>query len=171
MKSARLHLAYFAIGQLPQTRGFALKRVLLRWAGLAVGDGARICSSARFYSSGPIVIGARVWVGHDVGVYGGDAEIRIGDDVDLAPRVILAGGSHEQGAVGGRAAGRGTSAPILIGDRAWVGAGAIVLGGVTIGEEAIVAAGAVVTKDVPGRTTVAGVPARTLKALRDEAGR
>ena len=82
MKSARLHLAYFAIGLLPQTRGFALKRVLLRWAGLAVGDGARICSSARFYSSGPIVIGARVWVGHDVGVYGGDAEIRIGDDVD-----------------------------------------------------------------------------------------
>jgi acetyltransferase-like isoleucine patch superfamily enzyme len=47
----------------------------------------------------------------------------------------------------------------------WIAAGAMVLQGVTVGDDAVVAAGAVVTKDVPPRTLVAGVPARVLRAL------
>ena len=54
------------------------------------------------------------------------------------------------------------SAPIVIEDHVWIGAGAIVLKGVTIGEGAIVAAGAVVTKDVPAKTIVAGSPAKAV---------
>ncbi|WP_049807291.1 acyltransferase [Pseudofrankia inefficax] len=54
------------------------------------------------------------------------------------------------------------SAPIVIEDHVWIGAGAIVLKGVTIGEGAIVAAGAVVTKDVPAKTIVAGSPAKSI---------
>ena len=45
----------------------------------------------------------------------------------------------------------------------YIGAGAIILPGVTIGKMAIVGAGAVVTKDVPSRTVVVGVPAKTIK--------
>ena len=45
-----------------------------------------------------------------------------------------------------------------------IGSGATLLGGITIGENAIVGAGSVVTKDVPPNTTVAGNPARILKA-------
>lgn len=45
---------------------------------------------------------------------------------------------------------------------AWIGAGAIVLGGVTVGEKAIVGAGSVVTKDVPDFCIVAGNPARKI---------
>ena len=41
----------------------------------------------------------------------------------------------------------------------------MVLQGVTVGDDAVVAAGAVVTKDVPPRTLVAGVPARVIRAL------
>jgi acetyltransferase-like isoleucine patch superfamily enzyme len=52
--------------------------------------------------------------------------------------------------------------PIAIHRGAWIGANAMVLGGVTVGEQAIVAAGAVVTKDVPSHTVVAGVPARVV---------
>lgn len=55
-----------------------------------------------------------------------------------------------------------SSAPIDIGDRVWVGTGAIILKGVTIGHGAIVAAGAVVTKDVPAGAIVAGVPAKVV---------
>jgi maltose O-acetyltransferase len=51
------------------------------------------------------------------------------------------------------------SAPTCIGNNVWIGAGAIILKGVTIGDGAVVAAGAVVTKDVAGGTIVAGVPA------------
>jgi acetyltransferase-like isoleucine patch superfamily enzyme len=53
--------------------------------------------------------------------------------------------------------------PVSIGDRAWIGARAIVLKGVTIGHDAIVGAGSTVTRDVPAGAVVAGVPARILR--------
>lgn len=56
-------------------------------------------------------------------------------------------------------------APVRIGDRVFLGANAVVLMGVTIGDEAVVAAGAVVTRDVPARTVVAGVPARPVATV------
>lgn len=53
--------------------------------------------------------------------------------------------------------------PVSIGHDCWIGANAIVMGGVTIGTGAVVAAGAVVTHDVPPFAIVAGVPARVLR--------
>lgn len=55
--------------------------------------------------------------------------------------------------------------PIVVHDYVWIGAGAIILPGVTIGEGAMVAAGAVVTKDVAPRVIVAGNPARVLRSV------
>jgi acetyltransferase-like isoleucine patch superfamily enzyme len=49
---------------------------------------------------------------------------------------------------------------IAVGDRAFVGAGAVVLPRLRIGEDAVVGAGAVVTRDVPAGATVVGNPAR-----------
>jgi galactoside O-acetyltransferase len=56
-------------------------------------------------------------------------------------------------------------APIAIEDDVWIGAGAIVLPGVTIGRGAVIAAGAVVTADVAPHTMVGGVPARVIKDI------
>lgn len=56
--------------------------------------------------------------------------------------------------------------PVVIRRKAWIGAGAIVLPGVTVGENAIVAAGAVVTKDVPDNAVVAGVPAKIIRNIK-----
>lgn len=56
------------------------------------------------------------------------------------------------------------SFPVVLGHDVWIGAGTIVLPGVTIGTGAAVGAGAVVTKDVPPFTVVAGVPAKTVRA-------
>jgi acetyltransferase-like isoleucine patch superfamily enzyme len=58
-----------------------------------------------------------------------------------------------------------TTAPIHTARGAWIAAGATVLQGVTVGDDAVVAAGAVVTKDVPERMLVAGVPARVIRAV------
>ncbi len=59
--------------------------------------------------------------------------------------------------------------PITVGNDVWIGAGAIVLSGVSIGDGAIVAAGAVVTRDVPPYAVVGGNPAHLLKFRFDEA--
>lgn len=60
-------------------------------------------------------------------------------------------------------AGDGTVAPVILKRGCYLGAGCLILPGVTIGESAVVAAGAVVTRDVPAGKVVGGVPARILK--------
>lgn len=60
---------------------------------------------------------------------------------------------------------------VIIKNNAYIGAGAIILPGVTIGEYSIVAAGALVNRDVPPRTVVAGVPARVIKTIDEGLGR
>lgn len=61
-----------------------------------------------------------------------------------------------------------TPAAVTIGEKVWLGASVTVTPGASIGDGAIVAAGAVVTKDVPPRAVVAGVPARVLRYLDED---
>ena len=58
-----------------------------------------------------------------------------------------------------------TCKPVQIGKRAWIGAGATILPGVTIGDNAVVGAGSVVTKDVEPNTMVAGNPAKLIRRI------
>lgn len=58
-----------------------------------------------------------------------------------------------------------SAAPVLLERGCFVGAAATILPGLTVGREAFVAAGSVVTRDVPPRTVVAGVPARAVRAV------
>ena len=55
--------------------------------------------------------------------------------------------------------------PVIIGKNVWIGDHATLLPGVTVGDGAIIAAGAVVTKDVPPRAIVAGVPAKVIRTV------
>jgi acetyltransferase-like isoleucine patch superfamily enzyme len=89
--------------------------------------------------------------------------IHLGDDVLLAPGVRLISSGHPLDPAIRRS--QITTAPIRIGRGVWIAAGAMVLQGVAVGDDAVVAAGAVVTKDVPPRTLVAGVPARVVRSL------
>ncbi|MDO4971450.1 MAG: DapH/DapD/GlmU-related protein [Bacteroidales bacterium] len=58
-----------------------------------------------------------------------------------------------------------TCKPVHIGKRAWIGAGATILPGITVGDNAVVGAGSVVTKDVAPNTIVAGNPAKFIKNI------
>ncbi|MGX1226692.1 DapH/DapD/GlmU-related protein [Streptomyces ambofaciens] len=89
--------------------------------------------------------------------------IEVDDDVMLGPDVSLITSGHPLDPARRRTGI--TSAPIRIGRNVWIGASAVVLQGVTIGADAVVAAGAVVTRDVPARTVVAGVPATVIKEI------
>ena len=57
------------------------------------------------------------------------------------------------------------SFPIVIEDGAWIGAGAIILPGITIGEYAVIGAGSVVTKDIPAYTIAAGNPCKLIRKI------
>jgi acetyltransferase-like isoleucine patch superfamily enzyme len=61
--------------------------------------------------------------------------------------------------------------PIVIEDKVWIGARALIMKGVRIGYGSIVGAGAVVTKDVPPYSIVAGNPAKVVKTIRNNAQR
>jgi acetyltransferase-like isoleucine patch superfamily enzyme len=89
--------------------------------------------------------------------------IEVGDDVMIGPRVSLLTAGHPLEP--GRRRRQIVAAPIAIERNVWLGAGATVLQGVTVGSDAVVAAGAIVTRDVPPRTLVAGVPARVLREI------
>lgn len=92
------------------------------------------------------------------------APINIGCNTLIGPKVQLLTAHHPLDAAE-RASGREAGRPIRIGDGCWLGGGAIVCPGVAIGDRAIVGAGAVVTRDVPSDTVVAGNPARILRRL------
>lgn len=57
--------------------------------------------------------------------------------------------------------------PIVIGKNVWIGAKAVIIGGVTVGDNSIIAAGAIVTNDVAPNVVVAGVPAKFIKSIYD----
>ncbi len=63
------------------------------------------------------------------------------------------------------------TAPVHLKQNAWIGAGAVILPGVTVGRNAIVAAGAVVTKDVSDGVIVGGVPAKVIRQIRQNGER
>lgn len=89
--------------------------------------------------------------------------ITIEDGVFIGPEAkILTEGHPEQPKI------RHTlqTQPVVIRRKAWIGAGAIILPGVTVGENAIVAAGAVVTKNVPDNAIIAGVPAKVSRNIK-----
>ena len=93
-----------------------------------------------------------------------DTDIYIGSCVMMGPNVVLATAGHPV-----RPDLRKKQAqfnlPIHIGDNVWLGAGVIVLPGVTIGENSVIGAGSVVTKDLPANVVAVGNPCRVLREI------
>jgi len=163
MHTFRLFLFRLLLPLIPETRGFALKRLLYRWCGATIGPQVRICSSVRVYGAGGLSIGTDTWLGHDVLIQSG-GEVVIGCHVDIAPRVVLTTGSHCIDSVGAHTAGAGYNIRLVISDGAWLGAGVIVVPSRSgeervIGRKAVIAAGAVVVRNVGDGELAAGVPA------------
>lgn len=95
-----------------------------------------------------------------------DTHIYVGDHTMFAPNVIVATAAHpilpEL-----REKGYQYNRPVHIGKNCWIGAGAILLPGVTIGDNTVVGAGSVVTKDLPAGVVAVGNPCRVLREISD----
>ena len=93
-----------------------------------------------------------------------DTHIYVGDNTMFGPNVVVATAGHpllpelrEQGFQ--------YNAPVHIGRNCWIGAGAILLPGVTVGDNAGIGAGSIVTKDVPASVLAVGNPCRVLREI------
>jgi maltose O-acetyltransferase len=125
---------------------------LLRWCGFSIGRDV--------YIADELIIAEDL---RDRGL------ISIGDRVSMAPRVTLVTSSHPNDSRI-RAFAPVRKAAIVIEADAWLGAGVVVLPGVTIGRGAVIGANSVVTRDVPPLHVVAGQPARTIRVLEPPTG-
>jgi acetyltransferase-like isoleucine patch superfamily enzyme len=110
-------------------------------------------------SNSTIVCVNSVEIGNDVFI-GGNCKIWDTDFHSLEPEQRIHNGSQ------------GTrTAPIVIGDRSFIGGSTIILKGVSIGSESVIGAGSVVTKSVPAGEIWAGNPARFVRKLHNSSSR
>ncbi len=93
-----------------------------------------------------------------------DGYIDIGDNVMFAPNVTVITATHPV-LPALREKGLQFNVDVKICNNVWIGAGAIIMPGITVGENSVVGAGSVVTKDVPPNTVVVGNPARVLREI------
>lgn len=115
-----------------------------------VSVGARCKISSHSFLCEGVTLEDEVFIGHHVCFTN-----------DLYPRSTTKDGTLQRGS-------DWEVIPTLVKRRSSIGSGAVIIAGVTIGGGSIVGAGAVVTKDVPAGTIVAGVPARVLRAVKEQ---
>jgi putative colanic acid biosynthesis acetyltransferase WcaF len=137
---------------------FGWRRCLLRLFGATIGRNARISPSVRIWAPWNLSIGEESSLAHDVDCYCVD-RVTIGRHATVSQYSLLCTASHDITDPHMRL----TSAPITIGDQAWICAGVFVAPGVSLGAGAVAGAHSVVTRDVAAWTVVAGNPARYLK--------
>jgi acetyltransferase-like isoleucine patch superfamily enzyme len=128
---------------------------------IKIGEWCYIGEGSRIWSAASIEIGDRVLISHSANIF------------DSLTHPLQAAARHEQVKQifeqGHPLKVSLDESAVKIHDDAWIGAGAMVLRGVTVGEGGVVAAGAVVTKNVPPYCIVAGNPAVFIRELsRDE---
>lgn len=112
---------------------------------------------------GSIRIARRVWLGPYVVIYG-HGGVEIGEQTLVSMHCAILSSNHAIPAMGTLVRDMADELlPTRIGRDVWIGANAVILGGVTVGDGAVVAAGTVVTKNVEAGVIVAGVPAREIR--------
>lgn len=134
------------------------RRMLLRLFGARIGKGAKIMSSAKIWAPWNLTMGEEACLSHDVDCYC-VAPVSIGAHATVSQYSFLCTATHDvedpHMAL--------VTAPIVIGDGAWVAADVFVAPGITIGEGAVVGVRSSVFKDMPPWTICAGQPCKPIR--------
>jgi maltose O-acetyltransferase len=163
-----LGLYYVVARRLPDTPmpgawfGQTFRRFLAQQIFEACGRHVRINGGANFGTGAKVRLGENSSIARDCWI---GSDTHIGDDVMMAPQVIILSNSHNfaRTDIPMREQGAPPPRPVRIGSDVWIGTRAIVLPGVRVGNHVIIGAGAVVTKDVPDWAIVGGNPARVIR--------
>jgi acetyltransferase-like isoleucine patch superfamily enzyme len=147
-----------------------LRRILAKRVFKRCGEDVVIHHNVLFNFGRNIELGDGVFLNRDV-MLDDRAPLTIGDHTMIAAGVVIETHSHafDDFSVPLPHGGR-IPAPVHIGSNTLLGYKVAVMAGLTIGDRCIVAANSVVTKDVPDRTIVGGVPARVIKTIVPRAG-
>jgi acetyltransferase-like isoleucine patch superfamily enzyme len=124
---------------------------------IEIGDWCYIGEGTRIWSGSRVRVGRRVMIAHNVNIFDNLTHPLLPEQRHAHFRAITTAGHPRDIDLGDR--------PVVIEDDAWIGAGAMVLRGVTVGYGAVVAAGAVLTHDLEPLCIAAGNPARVVRRL------
>lgn len=136
---------------------YKIKVWLLRQFGAQIGTGVVIKPNVRIKYPWRLVVGDHCWIGQGSWIDNIE-DVTVGDHVCISQLVYFCTGSHDHRISSFDL----TAKPIVVQNGAWVGAGALVLGGITVEANAIVAAGSIVTKDPQAGSIVGGNPAKVI---------
>ena len=143
---------------------FARRGALLREMFAEIGPGCYIEPPLHANWAGKFVhLGRSVYVNFNLTLVD-DTAIYIGDYTMIGPNVTIATGTHPI-LPALRENFYQFNMPVRIGRNCWLGAGAIILPGVTIGDNVVVGAGSVVTHDLPDNVVAVGNPCRVLRPV------
>jgi len=112
-----------------------------------------------------VVLGNNVRLGTGSHIFSGEELVKLGNNVMIAPNVVIAGANHGMEKNGVPMVFQpGTSkGPLIIGNDVWIGANSVIIGNVNIGDGAVIGAGSVVLDDVPSYAVMGGNPAKILR--------
>ncbi len=129
-----------------------------------IGEGARLESPVHANWGGKnVYIGKNFYSNFNLTLVD-DGKIFIGDNCMFAPNVTIATAGHPVDP-DLRRQGLQYNADVHIGDNVWLGAGVLVMPGVTIGSNTVIGAGSVVTRDIPSGVVAVGNPCRVLRQV------
>ena len=123
-----------------------------------------------------IHLGDRIFINFEC-IFLDGADIRIGNGTMVAPRVQFLTSGHPvdpaerariDPATGQHIGGYCVNKPITVGSNCWIGAAALIMGGVTIGDGTTIGAGSVVTRDIPAGVVAAGNPCRVIRSATEK---
>lgn len=95
------------------------------------------------------------------------AEVRIGDNVLIAPNVGIYTGGHPVHPEP-RIMEYEYAFPVVIGKNVWIGGHVVINPGITIGDNSVIGAGSVVTRDIPSDVIAVGNPCKILRKITEE---
>lgn len=95
-----------------------------------------------------------------------DTHIYVGDYTMIGPNVTIATAGHPI-CPELRQKGYQYNMPVHVGKNCWLGAGVIIVPGVTIGDNTVIGAGSIVTKDIPGGVVAVGNPCKVLREVNE----
>lgn len=127
------------------------------------GDELKVFGHVDIDMASKVRLGKNVSLNQGVVISAKYSDVTIEDNVVISSNCVIASVGYDF--TGENYPANHYDAPVVIKNKAWIGANATVVPGVTIGEGAVIAAGAVVTKDVEPRTLVGGIPAKLIRSL------